>query len=172
MGIPFLPGEYPQAEITLPPAPVQLPMRMQGQHPDEHLLVPMEHGHGKMLLGEGRRNWGRLWGWHSSSAPTYFLILLIQVFQKCIQLILINEAISILDSVGGTSTAGRTQAPQFPLGYGHPQTSPSTARGKPSSPTSNQSRNCPNQTHMIWGYFLPSYIYLGQFPMSQLPTLS
>lgn len=49
-----------QAEITLPPAPVQLPMRMQDQHPDQHLLVPMEHGHGKMLLGEGRRNWGAL----------------------------------------------------------------------------------------------------------------
>lgn len=60
VGIPFLPGEYPQAEITLPPAPVQLPMRMQGERPDQPLLVPMEHGHGKMLLGEGRRNWGAL----------------------------------------------------------------------------------------------------------------
>lgn len=65
---------------------------------------------------------GGLWGWHPSSAPTYFLILLIQVFQKCIQLILINEAISILDSVGVTSTAGRTQALQFRLRHGHPQT--------------------------------------------------
>lgn len=40
VGIPFIPGEYPQADITLPPAAVQLPMRMQDQHLEQHLLVP------------------------------------------------------------------------------------------------------------------------------------
>lgn len=43
--------------------------------------------------------------------PTYFLILLVQVFQKRVQLILVNEATSILDNEGRTSAGGRTQAP-------------------------------------------------------------
>lgn len=118
--------------------------------------------------GEGT---GGLWGWHPSSAPTYFLILLIQVFQKCIQLILINEAISILDSVGGTSTAEGHKPCNSPVDMGIHRPSPSTARGKPSSPTPNQSRGLPQPKPYDLGLFLAKLYLFGAVSHELAPYL-
>lgn len=106
-----------------PPALAQPPMGTQASGPASR-PVPREQGHGvDDAAGEGRshgRGFPRVGGvqvGHPGSVPhfffpTYFLILLIQVFQKCIQLVLINEAAPVLDNKGGRSAGGRTRVPQ------------------------------------------------------------
>lgn len=135
------------------------------------LLVPREEGHvWKVLLGEGRRHRAELGG-HPGSVhhlffPSYFLILLIQVFQKRVQLILINEAAPILGNEGGTSV-GQGHEPHKPtLGMGAgvtPRPSPSTVQGKPRTSPPNQSKELTQPKPcgfalfwfcLLWGFFV------------------
>jgi len=78
----------------------------------------------KRLPGEGRRLGVRGPGGAPGSiprffSPAYFLILLVQVFQKCVQLVLVNEATPVLDNEGGTSAGQKDKRHRKPnLGMG------------------------------------------------------